>query len=200
MNLNVFKSLQRYPRQFSLMFWGMMISTIGSSMIWPFLMIYVSERLKLPLGTVTILLTINASCGLVASFLAGPVADKIGRKWIMVISLASNGLLYLFMSQANSLPAFMVLMGLTGAVNPLYRVGTDAMVADLIPREQRQLQALAQIDGQERPDHAGANRADQHTAEKQPELARILARRCAETLKHKFPLCQNITRQAFRKV
>ncbi len=137
MDLSFTKTLRRYPPQFQLMFWGMLLSTVGTSMIWPFLMIYVSERLKLPLSTVTFLMTINAGCGLIASFLAGPIADKVGRKWIMVFSLVMNGLLYLFMSQANSLPAFMILMACTGAVNPLYRVGTDAMVADLIPRDQR---------------------------------------------------------------
>jgi len=41
------------------------------------------------------------------------------------------------MSQANSLPAFAILMAITGAVNPLYRVGGDAMMADLIPPHQR---------------------------------------------------------------
>ena len=34
-----------YHPQFWLMFLGMLISTIGASMIWPFLMIYVSENL-----------------------------------------------------------------------------------------------------------------------------------------------------------
>ena len=52
-----------FPRQFWLLFWGMLISTIGGSMIWPFLMIYVSERLNLPLTTAS-LMTINATWGL----------------------------------------------------------------------------------------------------------------------------------------
>ena len=41
----------------------------------------------------------------------------------------------LFLSQpGRDLPAFALLMGLSGAVNPLYRVGSDAMLADLIPQ------------------------------------------------------------------
>lgn len=106
-------------------------------MIWPFLMIYVKERLQLPLATVTTLLTINSATGIIAAFAAGPVIDRFGRKWIMVFSLFGNGLVYALQSQANTLTEFAVLMAFSGIFNPLYRVGTDAMLADLIPAEKR---------------------------------------------------------------
>ncbi len=106
-------------------------------MIWPFLMVYAKERLEMPLAVVTLLMTINAVTGLISSLLAGPLIDRLGRKWMMAASLAANGLAYLLLSQANSLPAFAVLMGLSGAVNPLYRVGSDAMLADLLPGDKR---------------------------------------------------------------
>jgi len=57
----------QYPRQFWLMFFGMLISTVGSSMIWPFLMIYLSESLDAPLTMAASLLTLNSAAGLVAS-------------------------------------------------------------------------------------------------------------------------------------
>ncbi len=126
-----------YPGQFWLMFAGMFISTIGASMIWPFLMIYVSEKIDQPLTVAASLMTINAIAGIISSFIAGPIVDRLGRKWVMVVSLFLDGLAYLLLSQASSLLAFAVLMGLRGAVNPLYRVGADAMMADLIPAEKR---------------------------------------------------------------
>ena len=116
---------------------GLLISSAGTSMIWPFLMIYVSEKLHLSLSTVSTLITINAACGLVASFVAGAVADKLGRKLVMVVSLAINGLGYFFMSQATSFGQFAILMFVMGAANPLYQVGADAMLADLIEPEKR---------------------------------------------------------------
>jgi MFS family permease len=129
--------IQKYPRQFWLMFIGMLISTIGSSMIWPFLLIYVSERLDAPLTAIASLLTLNSAMGLISSFLGGPVIDRLGRKWIMAASLVANGTAYLFMGNAHTLPQFAILMAITGAVNPLYRVGADAMMADLLPKEKR---------------------------------------------------------------
>jgi len=128
----------RYPRQFWLMFFGMLLSTVGASMLWPFLMLYVSEKLEIPLATAGGLTTLNAAVGILSSFfIGGPITDRVGRKGVMVVSLITNGLAYLVMSRANSLPAFAILMSITGAVNPLYRVGGDAMMADLIPPEQR---------------------------------------------------------------
>jgi len=106
-------------------------------MIWPFLMLYVSERLDLPLTAIASLMTLNAGMGLVFSFIAGPVTDWFGRQWVMVLSLAMNGLVYLFFSQATTLGHFALLMAVMGAFNPLYRVGADAMMADLIEPEKR---------------------------------------------------------------
>jgi MFS family permease len=119
------------------MFYGMLISTIGTSMIWPFLMIYVRQRVNLPLTQIATLMTINAMAGLIAAFFAGPITDRFGRKWVMVISLAGNGAVYFFMSNAHSYISFAILMFLSGTFNPLYRVGADAMLADLIPSEKR---------------------------------------------------------------
>ena len=130
-------TLQKYPRQFWLMFIGMLISTIGSSMIWPFLLVYVSERLDAPLTAIASLLTLNSAMGLLSSFLGGPIIDRLGRKWIMAASLVANGAAYFFMGNAQTLPQFAILMAITGAVNPLYRVGADAMMADLLPQEKR---------------------------------------------------------------
>ncbi len=126
-----------YPGQFWLLFWGMMISTIGASMIWPFLMVYVSGQLDLPMTSVASLLTINAAATLFASFIAGPIIDRSGRKLAMVISLMLTALSFLAMIPANTLLEFALLMAFRGLASPLYRIGTDAMLADLIPAEQR---------------------------------------------------------------
>jgi MFS family permease len=128
---------REYPAQFWLLFTGMLISTIGSSMIWPFLTLYVSKTLDLPLTKVTTLVTMNAVMGLIFSFVSGPICDRLGRKWVMVISLFVNGCTYLVMSQAHTFTMFAVCQSVMGAFNPLYRVGADAMMSDLIPSEKR---------------------------------------------------------------
>jgi MFS family permease len=126
-----------YPRQYWLMIVGIVLATAGGSMIWPFLLIYASGKLDLPLSAVAILISVNAGTGLLASFVAGTLADKIGRKLVMNLSLTLNGIAYLLLMHAETYPQFVGLMILVGLSNPLYQVGADAMLADMIPSEKR---------------------------------------------------------------
>ncbi len=126
-----------YPGQFWLIFWGNLISTIGTSMIWPFMAIYASQKLDLPLTAVASLLTINSAMGLIASFAAGSLTDRVGRRIVMIVGMILHGITFTGFIFADSLASFIVLMAVSGFVSPIYRVGVDAMVADLIPNEKR---------------------------------------------------------------
>ena len=106
-------------------------------MIWPFLVVYIREELTLPLATVTSLTSINAIMSLASSLIAGSITDRIGRKWAMVASLAVNGAAFLLMIPAETYFQYAILMALRGMFRPLYRVGSDAMIADLVPADQR---------------------------------------------------------------
>jgi len=126
-----------YPRQYWLMILGIVLATAGSSMIWPFLLIYASGKLDLPLSTVATLISINAGTGILASLIAGTLADKVGRKVVMNFSLTVNGIAYFLLMRAETYPQFVGLMILVGLSNPLYQVGADAMLADMVPSEKR---------------------------------------------------------------
>lgn len=115
----------------------MLVSTTGMGMIWPFLTIYLRDTLGLPLTAITALLLLDSIMSVIATILAGPIADRFGRKWVMVLSLAMIGIIYMVMSAVTSLGYFALLMALRGAFMPLYRIGADAMVADMIPDEDR---------------------------------------------------------------
>ncbi len=121
-----------YPRQLWLLSGGMLISATGSSMVWPFMTIYVRQRFDTPLATVALLLTLNSAAGVITTFLAGPSADRFGRRGVMVVSLAVSSLAYGSMIYAGSLWLWALLMVLNGAFGPLFRVGSNAMVADLV--------------------------------------------------------------------
>ena len=136
--INRIKALyNEYPRQYWLMITGIVLATAGGSMIWPFLLIYTSGKLDLPLSTVATLISINAGTGLIASLIAGTLADKVGRKLVMNLSLTVNGLAYFLLMRAETYPQFVGLMVMVGLSNPLYQVGADAMLADMIPSEKR---------------------------------------------------------------
>jgi MFS family permease len=131
------KLYNEYPSQYWLMITGIVLSTAGGSMIWPFLIIYASSKLQMPLSSVAALISINAGTGLVFSLIAGTLADQVGRKVVMNFSLTVNGIAYFLLMYAHTYPQFAGLMVLVGLSNPLYQVGADAMLADMIPSEKR---------------------------------------------------------------
>jgi len=115
----------------------MMLAWTFHSMLWPYLLIYSSEKLAQPLTAVAGLLTINAAVGMVTTFLGGAIADRFGRKWVMAISFIFCAASWYFFQLANTVGYFIALMALNGATTPLYRLASDSMMADLVPSEKR---------------------------------------------------------------
>jgi MFS family permease len=126
-----------YPRQFWILFWGSLINSMGGSMVWPFLTVYMRQHLDVPLTSIMLLFTLNSLTGLIAASIAGPAVDRFGRKIAMALSLAGSCAVYLAMIDANTLAAWAVVMASLGVIWPLYRVGADAMVADMIEPARR---------------------------------------------------------------
>ena len=111
---------------------GLIISSTGTTMVWPFLTIYASEKLSLPMAAVTSLMSINSLSGLTASILAGSLVDRLGRKSVMAVGLFGAALAYFGYIQASSYWHFALLMLASGLFNPLYRLGSDAILADML--------------------------------------------------------------------
>ena len=129
--------LAGFPRQYWLMISGSVISQAGGSMVWPFMLIYVGGQLHLPLAQVASLVTIQSVAAIVSSFLAGTIVDRIGRRAAMTVSLLGSGVCYLLLIRAGSYAEFAAVMAMLGLSNPLYQIGADAMVADMIPLDDR---------------------------------------------------------------
>ncbi len=126
-----------YPRQFWVVFIAMVLAWMFHSMMWPYILLYASERLAQPLTVVAGLMTLNAISGLVTTFLGGAIADRFGRKGVMLFSLLLSGVGWFFFRSTGTLPGFALLMALIGGSTPLYRLASDSMVGDLIPEEKR---------------------------------------------------------------
>ncbi len=88
-------NLLRYPRQFQILLGGEFVSIVGRSMIFPFLTLYLHGRLGLPLTTVGMLLAVFSLAGAAGQVLGGLLADRLGRKWVMAVSLLTTGVLTL---------------------------------------------------------------------------------------------------------
>ncbi|MBL8165108.1 MAG: MFS transporter [Anaerolineae bacterium] len=129
--------LNRYPRAFWVLLAGFFINRVSAALIWPFLTLFIRQSTDAPLSSVTLLISLQAVAGLVATSVIGVLMDRFGRKPPMIISLLLGSAVLLAMTTADSLPEWAVLIALYGALNPVFFVGTYAMVADLVEPEER---------------------------------------------------------------
>ncbi len=74
---------------------------------------------------------------LFASAAGGYLADRLGRRTAIAISMFSAGATMLGLSAAKELWAIIVLAALAGLTAELYRPATGALLADLVPPAQR---------------------------------------------------------------
>lgn len=127
----------QYPRQFWILFLGQLISSSGGSLVWPFMTIYLRQKLDISLTTVGSLLALSSGMGLLSQFILGPVVDRFGRKVAMMIGLANEVMVMVGFGFANRLGSFALLIALSGLIDPAFRIGLNAMVADIIKPESR---------------------------------------------------------------
>lgn len=70
----------------------------------------------------------------VAMFLGGHIADRVGRRGTIVLSMFASATFMLALSQATGLPALTFLAGMAGLSAELYRPAASALLTDLTPR------------------------------------------------------------------
>lgn len=130
-------TIAEYPLQFWVLFCGRFIGSVGGSLVWPFLTIYLRQRLDIPLTTVGVLFAVNAGVGLFSQVIWGPVVDKFGRKLPMVVGLSNEIVVMLGFALLGTVEAYAVLIAMSGLIEPASRIGSDAMIADLIEPDKR---------------------------------------------------------------
>src|ERR1041385_4464987 len=126
-------SLRALPRPAWILFAGTFLNKFGTFVI-PFLALYMT---RLGFSTTQAGLAIGAyGVGLLAaSTLCGHLADTIGRRKTIVLSMFSAAVAMLLLSQARTFTSIVLLTALTGLTGDLYRPASSALLADLVPAE-----------------------------------------------------------------
>ncbi|MGE5335579.1 MAG: MFS transporter [Nitrososphaerota archaeon] len=75
--------------------------------------------------------------GLVAAVLGGRLTDRYGRRNAIVASMCGSAVSVLTLSQTHGLFLIVLLAGAAGLAAELYRPASNALVADLMPEDQR---------------------------------------------------------------
>ncbi|MEL6403334.1 MAG: MFS transporter [Chloroflexota bacterium] len=126
-----------YPREFWILFWGVGINRVTASMIWPFLTVYMYMTLDVPLTTITLLFPLRAISSVLSTAVVSPIMDHTGRKGMMIFGLIASGLVFFAMAVATTLPIWALILFAFGAVLPIFNIGVNTMVADIVPQADR---------------------------------------------------------------
>jgi MFS family permease len=123
------------PRSLWIVFAGLFINRFGS-FVSVFLVLYlISRGYTLTQAGAAVSAYGIGSIG--ASALGGYLADRLGRRAAIMLSMFSSAATMLLLSQAPALPLIIVLVGLAGLTAELYRPAASALIADLVSSEQR---------------------------------------------------------------
>jgi MFS family permease len=129
------QNLRTLPRGAWILFFGTFLNKFGTFVL-PFLAIYMTG---LGFSKPQAGLAIAAyGCGvLCASIVGGYLADHLGRRKTIVLSMFSGAAAMLCLSQARTLTGFALCASLAGLTCELYRPASSALLADLVPAGQR---------------------------------------------------------------
>ncbi len=128
-------NLRALPPAAWILFGGTFINRFGTFVV-PFLILYLtkigytSTQAGMAIGAYGIGLLVASSAG-------GHLADRIGRRNTIVLSMFGSAAAIMALSQARGYAAIVVLTGITGSLSELYRPASYALVGDLVAEEHR---------------------------------------------------------------
>jgi MFS family permease len=128
-------SLRALPPAAWILFFGMFLNKFGAFVV-PFLALYLT-RTGHTLTDAGLAIGAYGIGNFIASLLGGHLADTVGRRKTILLSMFSGAAVMILLSQARSLPWIIALAALTGLTNEFYRPACSALLTDLVAPEQR---------------------------------------------------------------
>ncbi|HYH10690.1 MAG TPA: MFS transporter [Thermoanaerobaculia bacterium] len=132
---SLLQNLRSLPRPTWILFGGTFINRFGT-FVMPFLAIYMTKQGFSPTQA-GLAVSCYGAGHILASMIGGHLADRIGRRHTIAMSMFLSSVAMLALSQARSLPAILILAFFVGLVSEFYRPAAAALLGDLVSPEQR---------------------------------------------------------------
>jgi MFS family permease len=131
------KVYSEYPRAFWIYNIIVFIDRLGGFMLYPFFALYLTQKFDIGMSTVGILFAIFSVSGMIGSALGGAIADRMGRKVVIIFSLILSSLSALGMGFAPTIGSFIAVVAIVGTLSSIGHPAHEAVVADLLPPDKR---------------------------------------------------------------
>jgi MFS family permease len=130
--------LRTLPRQFWLLVAGTFVYAAGVEMCYPFETLYLNQRLGLSMTSIGIIIGVTLFAGLPFQIVGGAIADRFGRRPVLILAICACMALYIGLGVARQLWVVVALLAFEAAFGwAQYLTASNAMVADLTPVSRR---------------------------------------------------------------
>lgn len=129
------RDLRQLPRAVWVLLFGTFVNRFGS-FVMVFLALYLTRR-GFSAAQAGIAVAAYGGGHFMASLIGGHLADRVGRRNTIAVSMFSSAIAMLVLSQVSSYAAIVVMTFLAGTAAEMYRPAAFALVGDLVKPEQR---------------------------------------------------------------
>lgn len=127
-----------FPRKFWLVVGVSFIDRVGGTLLFPFFSLYLTQKFGVGMTQAGVILGIFSISGLFGGMIGGALTDKFGRRKLILFGLIFSALSTLTLGLVNEFNILYPLAILIGLLSDVASPAHFAMIADILPEEQRQ--------------------------------------------------------------
>jgi MFS family permease len=127
----------QFPRTFWVVVGTQFIDVIGNTLLNPFFALYVTQKFHVGMTQAGLILATNSVAGIIGGAIGGALADRHGRRGIILFGLVVSALSGLTLGFVNKFYLFYGLSAFVGLMGSIAQPAHQAMVADILPAEKR---------------------------------------------------------------
>jgi len=116
---------------------GDLVASFGFALVFPFLTIYLVEKLGASATEAGLVVATYSVCSIISGVAGGWLADRVGRRPVMIVSVGLTAIVVALMGRAPDLPTITALTMVLGLVDPAFVPAARAAIADVVPVEKR---------------------------------------------------------------
>jgi MFS family permease len=132
------KLYHEFPKKFWIVVGVHFVDKVGGTLVFPFFALYITGKFSVGMTEAGILLGLLALAGMVGSVIGGALTDRLGRRKLILSGLIFSALSSLALGSVNEYAWLFPLAILVGLMSDVGGPAHGAMIADILPKEQRQ--------------------------------------------------------------